>query len=519
MALELQHFVYSLYPKQGYGITASTPRIDQDEWKGFCEPLPVEFSEVKKLGRVWMLRRSKDNVVVSLFNSGAKDEYDREGLFSHNIIISIRDYLRVGGSPITFAKYLVQDLPKPRELPPLSLSIEELSATHDFGELSRVDSGTLTKILSLVIKGDSLTLICPQRDTSKMLSFVSALFQLLPPSARLVSFVTASPTRDFRNEKGDLFKLRLLTPHSPSLFHEANEIDIDQRLEFRMPATPEDKSAHYLIQEFERQGEKGLQEVHQLWERVKGEAPDLLSQAENFVAAFEVKRGMVSLEALKVTSRKDATQERKRYAMSMLEEHAWRNPEDLVQIFTLLLGDRLPETMEPEIQRFMSEIRNLEPAQKLNLVNRIVSAFSPKIGNTLFPKLRQLYGVSFLRDIKDLSLYPAISSRLLSGDNYDSFQSTSIQVLEGAGADSSVFDVSLRYIMDIGRGQFGENTLDFTQRILENFPGYKSVIVQQLQKEDLLPLSVKSHLSKDMRQRLLEQAEKIMQVLKSVCSP
>ncbi len=519
MALELQHFIYSLYPKQGYGITASTPGIDQEEWKGFCEPLPVEFSEVKKLGRVWMLRRSKDNVVVSLFNAGAKDEYDREGLFSHNIIISIRDYLRVGGSPITFAKYLVQDLPKTGELPPLSLSIEEFSATHDFGELSRVDSGTLTKILSLLLKGDSLTLVCPQRDTDKMLSFVSTLLQVLPPSARLVSFVTASPARDFRKEKGDIFRLRLLTPRSPSLFHDVNEIDIDQRLEFRRAANPEDRSAHYLIGEFERQGEKGLQEVHQLWERVKGEAPDLLSQAANFVATFEVKRGMVSLEALKVTSRKDTTQERKRYAMATLDEHAWRNPEDLVQIFTLLLEDRLPETMEPEIQRFMSEIRKLEPAEKLNLLNRIVSAFPPKIGNTLFPKLRQHYGASFLRDIKDLSLYPAISSRLLSGDNYDSFQSTSIQVLEGAGADSNVFDVNLRYIMDIGRKQFGEKILDFTQHILANFPGYKSVIVQQLQKEDLLPTSVKSHLSKDVRQHLLMQAEKILQVLKSVLTP
>ncbi len=112
-----------------------------------------------------------------------------------------------------------------------------------------------------------------------------------------------------------------------------------------------------------------------------------------------------------------------------------------------------------------------------------------------------------------------MSSRLLSGDNDDSFQSTSIQVLEGAGADSSVFDVSLRHIMDIGRRQFGENILDFTQRILENFPGYKSVIVQQLQKEDLLPTSVKLRLSKDVRQHLLMQAEKILQVLKSVLTP
>lgn len=519
MSFELQHFVYSMYPKQGYGITAASPRINRQEWKVFCAPPPVQLQDLERIGRVWALQKVSTEVIISLFTPGARDEFGRPGIYSHSILMPIQDYLKVGTSPIAFIKYFITDPNTVGELSPLTLNAEDLQIKPDFNLLTNTKPNTLEKILEQIIRGSVVTLVCSRKDTTQMTAWVSALCQLLPLSDRIVPFITAPLSRAFRREHGlERYRLKLVQENSSSLSGTEESIDIDQDYQAHIMIDQQSKSAHYLVNEFSHHGHEGVRTLHEMWE--KGKDSKALSAAEQFVTAYEVNREVVSLESVRemLKKGKKEKEEAKRYAIVMLDEHKWKNTGELVEIFTIIVESGTQQSIGEDIRRLIKSTQNIGPSERLDVCERIISSL-PRIGNELFPKLKEHYGDAFLLNIKDLSNYPQISSRMLNIANYTSFESVSRQLLEGSVSDSGLFERNLRYITDIVRKQFGEQTLDFIQHILAIFPGYKTVIIQQLLKEDLLPPSVKSHLSKDVRQHLLVQAEKVIQVLKSALTP
>ncbi len=516
MALELQHFIYSLYPKQGYGITAASLKLDKQEWKAFCEPPPVELQELQKLLRVWALRKVGTQVVVSLFTPGARDEFNRPGLCSHNILIPSQDYLETGASPIAFTKYFITDPRTVGELPPLTLRAEDLQMKLDFELLAGIKPNTLEKAFGSILKGDTFTLICPRRDTEQMTRLVSALCQLMPPGARIVSFITAPLSRPFRREhSNERYRLKLVQERSLSLWGAEECIDIDQDYEAPLTATPESKSAHYFVDKFRRQGFEGVKTLHAIWEGRKAKNSDSPSGARNFVTAVDVLMEIVSLDGVRQMWKRGEKQEAKRYARVIIDEHKWKNPQELAEIFTMLLEDSFPDFAESDILLLLHETQNLEPSERLNIYDTLIRNL-PRTGDKLLSKLIGHYGASFFITIKDLSSYPTISSKLLDISDYDSFKSISEQVLRGALTDLDAFNENLRYIMGRARKQFGEQTLDLVQHLLADFPERKGDIIGQVQIEDMAPNSVISRLPRETRQRLLAIAEKALQILKGV---
>ena len=522
MVLELQHFIYSLYPKQGYGVVAASPNVDKQQWKAFCAPPPVERQDLEtpNLNRVWALQKVGGDVIISMFAAGIKDEYDRPGIYSHNILISVRDYINIVASPTAFIKHFIFDPNLVGELPPLTINLEDLKAKVDFELLRRVRPNTLEKVLVQVLKGSVVTLACPGRDTEQMVALVSALCELLPPGARIVSFITAPLSRVFRRERGsDRYKLKLVQNCPLSLVSNEECIDVDQDYQAPMMLDEQSKSVHYLVNEFYQQGYQGISPLHKIWEL--GETEDSMTiSAQRFVAAYEVEQELVSIESLKAMLRKGkrGKEEAKRYAAAMLDTHKWKNTAELAEIFTILVQGSTEQALKQDILRLIKATESVEPSERFDIYECLIGSL-PQARDELFLKLRDRYGDNFILQLHDLQRYPEISSRVLSLPDYATFESMSRKLLQGSVSDSRLFEWNLRYLMDKVRKQFGEQTLDFVQQTLVNFPGYKSIIAQQIEKEDLIPTSLISHLSKGNRQRFLTQAEKIKDILKSILSP
>ncbi|GEM_PF-7050043 len=517
MLLELQHFVYSLYPKQGYGVTAASPGIDKQSWRAYCAPPPVELQDVEKLGKIWALQKVGNEVVLSMFAPGLKDEFNRPGIHSHNILIPIQVYLKIGASPIAFVGHFITNTNTAGELPLLTLRTEDLQMQPDFDLLATTKPNTLEKILEQIIRGNAITIICPGRDTEQMTAWVSAMCQLLILSDRIVPFITAPLSRTFKREHNlERFTLKLVNEPSGE-----ENINIDKDYPVQAMTTPEGKIAHHLVEQFRNQGYDQVKTMHTMWEKEKTKESKASSAAENFVTALEVSRDAISIESIIAMSNKGkkAKEDAKRSAIAILDQRKWKNIDELTELIGIIVEGSPQQSIGQEIQRLLNEkTQALEASERFGAYDRMINKF-PRFGNELFSKLKEQYGVALIIEVKDLSKSPEIASRLLNLADYASFESVSKQILQGSVSDAGLFERNLRYVMDAGRKQFGRNALDFTLYLLTNFRDRKGMIIQQLQKEDLIYISPKSHLSKDDKNRLLEQAEKILQVLKSVISP
>lgn len=248
MQLNLEHFIYSLYPYQGYGVTASSPGIDKEKYYDLLSPLPVEFGEVKKLGKVWSLRTLRNETMISLLTSGGRDELSREGVYSHNIIIGRKDYFEAGALPIVFEKYFICNSERKGELAPFLLNTENIEVKQGIQILEGMSAEAVKKVLYTLIKGSFLTLICKGRSTDEMMRIFSCFLGFLPQKMRTIPFITAPVSANFKKRFGDKYKV-ILRQDSPLLLtREAGEfIDIDKEYRFLKTSDPMVKIAHDLF--------------------------------------------------------------------------------------------------------------------------------------------------------------------------------------------------------------------------------------------------------------------------------
>jgi len=389
MRYNAEHFIYSLYPYQGYGITASSPGIDKERYYDLLSPLPVEFGDVKKLGKVWSLRILRDEVMITLLTLGGIDEHKREGMYSHNIIIGMEDYFKTNALPSAFEKCFIYDSERKGELAPLLLDTEQMEQNQGIPTLEGMSAGTVKKVLHTLIKGTSLTLICKGRDTEEMVRIFSAFLGFLPQNRRAIPFITAPVSVGFKSKFGNRYKVTLRQDSPLLLTEKAQEfIDIDK--EYKFPRTRDSivKTAH-----------------------------DLFDRS----AAGEYKG-----------------------------------------------TDKSKTEGSPQA--------SLKTAR-----------------------------------------YPAISSQLLEVNSYDSFKSTSINILKNSLADPSMFQENLEYIVNEARTRFKGQVLDSVLFFLKELPQNKSAIVQCLKKEDLV-LGSFAQSSTEMRQSVLANAERILQILNRLAS-
>lgn len=261
MRLNLEHFIYSLYPYQGYGVTASSEGIDKEKYYDLLSPLPVELREVKKLGKVWSLRTLRNEIMISLLTLGGRDELSRDGIYSHNIIMGRKDYFRVGVFPLVFEKYFICDPKKKGELAPLLLNTENIEAQQSIQILEGVSAQTVKKVVYTLIKGSFLTLICKDRDTDEMTRIFSCFLGFLPQNTRIIPFITAPVSENFKKKFGDKYKV-ILRQDSPLLLpREAGEIiDIDKEYGFPKTGDPMVKMTHDLFDKSVAGGYKGIEE-------------------------------------------------------------------------------------------------------------------------------------------------------------------------------------------------------------------------------------------------------------------
>ncbi len=519
MLLELEHFIYSLYPRQGYGITAASPKIDKQGWRAFCAPPPVDFQELQKLGKVWALQTREEQVVLSLFLGNAKDELDRDGIYSHNIIIPAKDYLGWGAPLLPLVSHFFIDTGKAGSLAPLNINSEDLTVSRKPEMLAGIKSTVLERILERILKDETATVVCPQKNTEQMVHFVSAICQLLPPSARLVPFVTAPLGRSYRNKYGDTrYKLKLIQNRSSFLSGNDEYIEIDQDYEARPAVTPQNKAAHYLVDKFSHDGLQGVTALHTIWEQKEPANSGILAKTSDFVRDVEITQGIISANVVSEMRLKGQKQEAKQYARAIVDGHKWKSPQELAELFTIMMEGSPPQSAGSDIALLIKATESLGAPDRFSIYGEIIKNL-PQIGDILVARLMERHGVSFFARIGDLSSYPAISARLLAVGDYASFQSISKEVLKGSISDPVAFEGNLGRVLAEVRKRFSDQVLDFIQHLLTDFSARKDIIARHLQMEDFVPAWVMAHSSKEAKQRLLTHAGKVLEVLRGVLVP
>ena len=229
--------------------------------------------------------------------------------------------------------------------------------------------------------------------------------------------------------------------------------------------------------------------------------------------SFRATSGTVSLDKIKEMLAKGKKEDAKLYIRAFLDGQKLKNAGEFVEIFALLMEAGSSKVLDSDIERFINATKGIEPSERLTVFENLLNKY-PRLSNELFARLKTNYGDSLLRGIKDMSLHPTISSRLFKVDNFDILERVSLGLLKGVVTDAALFEKNLKFTMDKVRSQFAERSFDFVRNLILNFPEYKNAIINQLQIDDIIPDSMKSSLPGSVKQFLLLQIDKILQVLK-----
>ncbi|MFH0846581.1 MAG: hypothetical protein V1894_00785 [Chloroflexota bacterium] len=510
----LEHFIYSAYPNQGYGITACTPNLDKHQWIAFREPLPVDSKSLEKLGKVWALQTYREHIVLSLFTDDARDEFNRIGIYSHNIIIPLKDYLALKAPVAGLARYLMVDTQRSGELPHLDVRTEDLQVEPGGDTIAGATLSSLMRILERILANDSTTIVCADRDSGQMLSLASTVIQMLPPSQRAVSFITAPLSREYGKQRSESdFKLKLVQERSLTLSGARDYVDIAHDYTDTGTGTSERKIARSFIEEFNRRGKEGIKALHSLWERGETSVGDPRSRTRDFARDLEVIEGAVSVGAVSQMRQRGKKQEAKYYAQAILREHKWKDPEELIEIFTMLLQDS-PAEAEAHVAQLIRETANIEPAKRLLIYDKIAASF----GKEMVTGLKSHSGPTFFTQVKDLSRYPALLSNLLDTQSVETLVATSREILDSSVGDDSAFKNNVQSVMSLARGSLGDAFLDFVQQLAGAFPEYKATLLDELKVEDVVPADILSRLPQNLRQRLIANMDRLIRILKTASS-
>lgn len=514
-SISLEQFIYTLHPKDGnYDITASSSGIDKREWRIVCKPPPVGNDELKKISPIFSMQIINNQIASSLFTLGLQDKWGRLGIYSHHIIIPVNTYLEIGALPAVFLPLFIVDFTKEGDLPPIVVNSDDLPSKQDEKMSVRIDSNVQEMILDALLKGNTLTLVCPEMKTESMVKLASKLYRLLPLSARIIPFITSPLSRDFLDTGGGKRFLLKMVPERPAYVPEKEQcIDIGQAYDTSKTPDLQSGAARYFVEAYNQSGDEGLSESHKKWEKIKNTNSESASSEVNFVAAMSVNQGTVSLDKIKEMLAKGKKEDAKLYIRAFLDGQKLKNAGEFVEIFALLMEAGSSKVLDSDIERFINATKGIEPSERLTVFENLLNKY-PRLSNELFARLKTNYGDSLLRGIKDMSLHPTISSRLFKVDNFDILERVSLGLLKGVVTDAALFEKNLKFTMDKVRSQFAERSFDFVRNLILNFPEYKNAIINQLQIDDIIPDSMKSSLPGSVKQFLLLQIDKILQVLK-----
>jgi len=474
------------------------------------------FRRTAKIRQAYALQRLENQVIFSYFSSEARDEYNRSGIFSHNIVIPDAVFLGSHAPILPLVSHFITDITAEGELPLLSLNPAELPTPLEPEILAGIKPGALERIIECILGDVPATVVCPDLSTMQMLHQVSAVIQLLPQDARIVTFITAPLGRSFRQVRSDAaYNLKLVQNRSIAIAGTGEHIDLSQETETLPSSSLETRAAWYFVENFRQGGYEGLKELHSLWEKAADNSKDRASTLRFFVRDMEINRGLISVDVISSLWKKRQKQEAKNYVRAIIDRGKWGGLNELIQLCTLLLEDSKADLIKNDIAFIVDKTSDLKTEERTRLFDGLVKAF-PKLRDIFVSNLTQNYSKSMLIGIKDLSSVPSLSSILTEVKNYDNFRSMSGQILAGAIKDATSFQMNLKYLMAKIREKYSEQAIDYIHFLITTYPDNKGMIIEEMVKEDFLPTSLISRMPRDIRQQMITRSAQILELVKSL---
>ena len=515
MVLELEHFVYSLYPNRGYGVTAATPKLDKQRWRAYSAPFPVDYAELQKLGRAYSLQILEEYVVFSFFSAEARDEYNRSGIFSHNIIIPISVFVNYHAPFLPLISSFITDINTEGDIPPLRINPENLTIPLEPDLLNRIRPSILERIIGCILGGSTAAIVCPEVTTLEMVHFMSAITQLLPDDIKPVSFITAPLGRAFRQDRDDSsYKLKLVQNRSIAMTGTGEYIDLTEDINLPASQTFQGRAAHHLIDSFLHGGYESLKDLFKLWDRESEKSNGNVSKVRYFVQDFEVTNGQISFDDVLAMWKRGQKQEAKSYARTIIDKRAWRNIYEFTQLCTFILENSQAESIKDDVEFIVGETNNLNTGEKTQLFDNLIKNL---------PKLRGIISSSKLNHknplptaIKDASNAPPISSLVAGVKNYDDYKTVSGKILTASLDDMNSFGNSLGYLLSRTREKYGEKILDFVLFLIAEYPDKKSAVIKELVKEDFIPAELISSIPSEFRQQAITRSSQTIELIRTL---
>jgi hypothetical protein len=515
MVLELEHFVYSLYPNRGYGVTAATPNLDKGRWRASSTPFPIDYAELQKLGKVYSLQVIEDHVIFSFFSAEAKDEYNRSGIFSHHLIIPASVYVTYHAPFLPLLPHFITDTRTEGDLAPLKINTEDLRIPFESDILNQNKPSILERIIGCILGGSTAAVVCPDMSTIEMMHLMSAIIRLLPDDIKPVSFITAPLGRAFRQDREEsTYKIKMVQNRSIAVTGIGEYIDLTEEIKLPLSQTVQDKAAHYLVKSFLEGGFEALEQLFMAWNEESGKSKDRVAQMKYFVQDIEVKNGQISFDNIAAMWKKGQKQEAKNYARTIIDKGTWRNLNEIVQLCIFLLEKNPAETVSNDIAFITRKTGGLSVEEKTRLFETLIKVF-PKLRD-IIPSTASLQRVPETATIQNVSGAPPVSSLVAGIKNYDDFKSLSQTILAGSKNDKNAFATNLAYLLTRMREKYREQLLDFILFLISEYPDMKSAIVRELVKEDIIPGDLITRLPRELRQPALTRSAQIIELIKAL---
>lgn len=295
----LDHYTYGLHPQEmGYGIKAYSNKNNKEYYERILEKVinSLNIKTVSNTGEVRIFYIYNNKAIISMVTLNGLDAAKRKGLYSHNIVIDLQDYIKLGSHPSTFDNYFktenVKGLIDKIQITPLP--------NYEGSKPIEISTNTLKNILSAFLKGLRVKIIYKNKDISDILKIVYFLLELLPPTERLIPYITAFPEKNQSSYKLIILQEEEYTfPNNEWLI-----FDLAKEKDFS-PKEDVDLAVNYMLDSYEKKKFDGLKECHKLWEDNRKKYSDIELCAHNFSSEIEKKKGIQPLSEETLKSKND----------------------------------------------------------------------------------------------------------------------------------------------------------------------------------------------------------------------
>jgi hypothetical protein len=280
----LDHYTYGLHPQElGHGIKAYTDEENKRYYESILENVinSVNYIIVNKSGEVRIFYISKEKAITSLVTPNGVDAKKRKGIYSHNIVIDLQDYFKLGVHPAIFEKYFIRDINLRGKIERLQVA---LAPKYEPSKPIKIPVDTVKNVLSTLLKGQGVKIICRNKDTSTVLKMLYFLLDFLPPTERLVPYITAFPAKNQSS-----YKLIIMQEDEYLLpDKEWITFKIDEVKDFS-PRDPIDETVNYIVDSYYKKGYEGLEKCHKLWQEIRQKNPDIGFCARTFLHEINIR--------------------------------------------------------------------------------------------------------------------------------------------------------------------------------------------------------------------------------------